>query len=118
MIPGGNEKKAIELATEGCTLEDFIDEFTAIYKASGNNDKEYAARRAKVYYNLGYKKINKVPPDAEGDAPAPKKPETKTKAKAAPAKEAPAPRGRGRKADPEPEPEEEPEKKPRGRGRR
>ena len=117
MVPGGNEAKAIELAKEGCTLDDFVDEFTKIYKASGNNDKEYVAKRAKIYYKIGYDRAGLTPPDAPkgGKDKAPAK-----GGKAAP-KDEPAPRGRGRgrDADPEPEDQEPEEKAPaRGRGRR
>ena len=111
MVPGGNEAKAIELAKQGCTLEDFVDEFTAIYKASGNNDKEYAAKRAAIYFKIGYDKAGLERPGTE-------KAKSSAKGKA-PAKEEVAPaRGRGRK-DPEPEDQEPEDKAPaRGRGRR
>ena len=114
MVPGGNEAKAIELAKEGCNLEDFIEEYTAIYAASGNNDKEYAAKRAKIYYKIGYQRAGLELPDADTKAPA------KGKAPAKAAAPAPAPKGRGRQRDPEPveEPEDDvPAEKPR-RGRR
>ena len=112
MVPGGNEAKAIELAKEGCNLDDFIDEFTKIYKSAGNNDKEYAAKRAKIYYKIGYDRAGLTPPDApkggKDKAPA------KGKDKPAP-KDEPAPRGRGRGRDADPEPEDQ---EPPRRGRR
>ena len=115
MVPGGNEAKAIELAKEGCNLEDFIAEFTAIYAASGNNDKEYAAKRAKIYYKIGYQRAGLELPDADTKAPA------KGKAPAKAAVFLLAAKGRGRQRDPEPveEPEvdDAPAEKPR-RGRR
>ena len=110
MVPGGNEAKAVELAKEGCTLEDFVDEYTAIYAAAGNNDKEYAAKRAKIYYKIGYTKAGLTPPDA---------PKEKAPAKGKAAKEEAPAKGRGRKQEAE-EPAEEPQEKApaRGRGRR
>ena len=99
MVPGGNEAKAIELAKKGCDLDDFIAEFTAIYAAAGN-DADYAAKRAKIYFKIGYDRAGLEVPagPAKAAAKPAAKPATKPAAKPAPEpEEAPVARGRGRR---------------------
>lgn len=110
MVPGGNEAKAVEIVKGGGDLEDCIAEFTKIYKAAGNTDKEYILKRAKIYYGIACKKLG-IEPGGSSKKAAPKGKASKEDTKA-PAK------GKGRQAEPEDDGEEDDAPKSRGRGRR
>ena len=98
MVPGGNEAKAVELAKEGLDLNGFIKEFTKIYNASGQKDETYIHSRAKIYFNIGYKKIGKTAPGTAAKTEAPKgKPKAAAKEEAEAPAETSRPRGRGRR---------------------
>lgn len=85
------EQIAIDIVANGGDYDAVLNKFTELYNERGENDEEFIAKRAKIYYNIACK--------AAGIDPK----QTSEKSKKKPAKKAP------KKVEPEEDEDEEPE---------
>lgn len=91
MAQGGNEKYAVSLVEEGLDFDAFHKKFANLYKEAGKTDADYIQKRARIYWGIAHKTLNRPLPDRQ-EVPKGKKradnPENTKAAEPAPAKKA------------------------------
>lgn len=82
MAQGGNEAYGVSLVEQGLDFDAFHEKYAELYKAAGKTDKDYIRKRARIYWGIAHKKLNRPLPDSDAPARGKKRPDNPEKAQA------------------------------------